>query len=317
MFGVAFTLVASGARKTDGNPHVETSEGAVTATRANVDALAQLFFAHVAAHRGIDVAAIQALEAGVMIGPAAVAAGLIDDIGTLDTLLGGFAAGTLPAPATEGGATTEKATMTTPPTPAPAATGTPSASKKYEDAIATLRKIAEGDDDEAKKAKKMLQAELADDSGDDGGDDDEDGGGDSEPPPAPAPDKESKAIRIARAAQASAERAERDGLLAQRPDLDDATRAALATAPVATVRALVASIPKPPRAPRAAAHVEVAPTRGAGQGTEDGERAPRQSPEAKAAMDRAMGMQPTRIGVVSTPHKLILGARIPDAPKTP
>jgi ClpP class serine protease len=326
MFGVAFTLVASGARKTDGNPHVETSEGAIAATRANVDALAQLFFAHVAAHRGLDVAAIQALEAGVMIGPAALAAGLVDDIGTLDTLLGGFAAGTLPAPATVGGATTEKATMTTTPTPAPApAAAAPTASKKYEDAIAVLRKLAEGDDDEAKKAKKMLQAELADDpAAADDEEDDDTAPAPSEPPPAPA--KESKAdaaLREARAARAAAERAERDGLIAQLPDgYPQATRDALAKAPVATVRAIVASLPTPttPRAPRAreaAATATPGSTRGAGQGTPDGERATRQSPEAKSAMDRAMGMEPTRIGVASTPHKLILGARIPEPPKTP
>src|SRR5690606_4935218 len=42
--GLAYRVVTSGSRKTDGNPHVPISDGAVSAAQAAVDQLAGLFF---------------------------------------------------------------------------------------------------------------------------------------------------------------------------------------------------------------------------------------------------------------------------------
>lgn len=86
--GLSFALVASGARKTDGNVHTATTEDAVSAAQARVDELAAYFFGFVAASRkGLSVADVSKLEANILTGMSAHDAGLVDRVLTLDDLL--------------------------------------------------------------------------------------------------------------------------------------------------------------------------------------------------------------------------------------
>src|SRR5690606_8379409 len=68
MFGLKFTLVASGARKTDGAPEVPTSDEAIAEAQRHVNELAEMFFALVAEHRGVSADEVRALEAGIVHG---------------------------------------------------------------------------------------------------------------------------------------------------------------------------------------------------------------------------------------------------------
>jgi len=86
--GLKYTTVTSGARKADGNPHEPTTEGAIKALQRDVDSLAAIFFEWVASRRsGLDVAGVQALEAGVFHGAGALETGLTDVITTRAALL--------------------------------------------------------------------------------------------------------------------------------------------------------------------------------------------------------------------------------------
>jgi ClpP class serine protease len=260
--GVRVELVASGARKTDGNPHTPITDEALGAVRANIEALADVFFEHVAAARGANVDAVRALQAAIVTGARAIPLGLADEVRTLDELVAALAEGSFaPADAGQG-------------------KGTPviKASKAYEDAIAALRKAADSDDEkEAARAKRMLAAELAE--GDEPAKEEppkEDEpasksakaeGGD-EPPK--KDDEEAKAL-AGRAMQAAAraekatEDLERRQLIASRPDFDESTRALLASSPLADVRAYVEKAPR--KAPQsAAASTVVQATRGEHQG---------------------------------------------------
>lgn len=85
--GERHTLVKSGARKADGNPHSRTTSENVAAEQAIVDSLAAQFSELVAECRGMSVEAIDALEAGVFVGESAISAGLADELATLDSVL--------------------------------------------------------------------------------------------------------------------------------------------------------------------------------------------------------------------------------------
>lgn len=91
-FGVKFEFISSGERKTDGQPHVAMSEAAVKATQARIDALADVFFQHVADQRSLSVGAIASLQAGLRTGAQAKAIGLVDAVGSLDELVAKLAA---------------------------------------------------------------------------------------------------------------------------------------------------------------------------------------------------------------------------------
>jgi signal peptide peptidase SppA len=182
MMGLKVELVASGARKTDGNPHAEITDDARRLAKERVDALAGMFFALVAEHRpGLTPDALRALEAGVLLGTDAKKAGLVDEVATFEALLARLASGE------------EETEMAS-----------------YDDALATLRQIAENDEDEnAENAKKMLAALEEDDSEE------------SEDAPAPEEDEEASARAAGRPtasrvavleAQLAALTAERDTL---------------------------------------------------------------------------------------------------------
>lgn len=299
MWGVKFSLIASGARKTDGNPHVKTSEEAIAAAQARVDELAEMFFDHVAEARGLKPSAIRALEAGILTGQAAIGRGLVDAVGGMDDALSS-AGGSM---GTRAEGDEDKDTTT-------------------EDAIADLRKAAKNGDE---RAKKMLAA-----IDDDGGDDDKDEGAEGDDKDGDGEKKNEGSARgrhvLARAAgrvvaaaneterrlvavELQLEAAQREALFAERPDIAPSVRKALADVPLEQAKAIVAATPKP-KVPRPAAEIAT-PTGLRGEGQESTEGAPsRLPPDAKAQMDIAMGLVSKETVVRDEGHRLVLGATV-------
>ena len=87
--GVDVRVIVSGAEKADGHPSQPLSDGAVAREQARVDQLASVFFAWVAARRGMKPAEVAALQGGIRLGAEAVTARLADRVGTLAAILGG------------------------------------------------------------------------------------------------------------------------------------------------------------------------------------------------------------------------------------
>lgn len=85
--GFAYTFIAAGAHKLDGNPHQPLSEAARADIEADVADLYTRFVAWVAARRGLSERAVQQTEAAIYRGEAAVRAGLADRVGTLRDLV--------------------------------------------------------------------------------------------------------------------------------------------------------------------------------------------------------------------------------------
>lgn len=85
--GLSFTTLTTGARKADGNPHIPMSDDTREALQSMIDQAGEQFFALVAEHRPLSVAKIKGLQAGVFMGPAAKAIGLIDDLYSWEELL--------------------------------------------------------------------------------------------------------------------------------------------------------------------------------------------------------------------------------------
>jgi signal peptide peptidase SppA len=230
--GLAFEMIASGARKTDGNPHVALDESARSAMQGAVNDMAATFFATVAKARSKSVEEIAALEAGVFVGAKAVAAGLADDVMSFSELVMSG------AKQITAGAAGVEADMT-----------------DEEKAKAALQAIADGDDEKASaKAKKALaafeddsddekkeeaKAESDDDSKEEKKDDEE------------KKDADAKATTaLARVVSLEAKLAERDErderakLLATRPDFSPEMIADLAKEPLASVKWAVKNHPR-------------------------------------------------------------------------
>lgn len=126
--GLRVALITSGARKADGNPDMPISDGELKATQQIVDSMAEVFFGLVAELRGVDVAAVQALEAKRFHGQAAVTAGLADRVQSFDALIASIANGEL--------------AMASP----------------YDKARAALEEAAKGNDANAEAARRALTA---------------------------------------------------------------------------------------------------------------------------------------------------------------
>lgn len=297
MMGLSVKLVASGVRKLDGNPHLPISGESIMATQERVNQLADVFFLHVASFRGtLTPEKVRGLEAGLVLGAAAVSAGLADKLGSLEETLAAVATGSMVATA---------------------ATEAQMASKGYEECIAGLRKIAEGDDEEAAKAKKMLAAELSEDDKEEPAADSSDGDGTDEPDkkpeppaasaPAAAPADDADAKAIANKALALAESTERARLLATRPDFASEMVTSLEKAPLETVRDLVRTIPRT-KVSKPAATATPQATRGEGQGSGEISRLPAHE---KHALDVQMGLVETKPTAQFDGHRLTLGAPQP------
>lgn len=178
-YGVKVQLIASGRRKTDGNPNQPISDEAVEAAQARVDELAEHFFAHVAASRpAMTVESVRALEAAQVTGAHAERVGLVDGLATFDELLALVATeieSNAPGGRTGGGMATKKpgAKAPTGPKAADKSEGEDEQSK-LEQAIALLEEAAEDDDEEmSSKAKRMLAAMDPPEEDEEGEDDEE------------------------------------------------------------------------------------------------------------------------------------------------
>ncbi len=247
--GLTFTVASSGKRKADGNPHVPTSEESVAAMQAEVDAMAAVFFDLVARARELPPAKIAGLEASMLLGAAAVVAGLADEVTTFEGLLAK-------------GAAVTKSTNAQP--------GAEEEMDEKEKAIAALKALAASDDkDESNAAKAALKA-MGVAEGDEGEekpkDDDKDEskskaeGGDGEEKPKDDDKDESKskasvsgdpALALAAKVQSleawkaqQEDQKERAKLMAQRPDFAPEVVALMNRSPLSVVRDAVKNLPR-------------------------------------------------------------------------
>ncbi len=153
MFGLNVQLVASGVRKADGNPDQPISEGAIKATQARVDEVAEMFFALVESHGWGSVDDLRALQGAVVTGEQAVSMGLASQVATLQQAIA------FGSPGASSETTNGENEMPTP----------------MEDAIKSLREAAESEDEEESKRAKAALAALDDsDDDDEGAQDDND-----------------------------------------------------------------------------------------------------------------------------------------------
>lgn len=279
--GLKFAVVSSGARKTDGHPHVAITADAVVEFQATVDSLAGVFFQLVATHRPqLTPERLRALNASVFHGGAAVAIGLADEVSSWDDLMASIGRANTQATVV---ASTEPGDSYDMPKPDEDEKNPMAA------VMAALSALATGEDAEAaSKAKKALAALVAAEE-------------EPEPPPEkpdPEPPAASAALAPifaqlkAQAAEVSRLRAESDAtsranLLASRPDLDPAIRKLVESQSLEVAREMIAAIPKPanPAANSLAA-------RGT-QGNSEGGRASMLAPEERQELNRRMGLVKT------------------------
>lgn len=84
--GYTVTTIVSGAKKADFDSTAPLSDSARSEMQVEVDRLADIFIETVARNRGIDADSVRALQAGCLFGPSAIAAGLGDAIGTIESV---------------------------------------------------------------------------------------------------------------------------------------------------------------------------------------------------------------------------------------
>lgn len=317
-FGLDRRVITSGDRKADGSPSVPITDDAEKAIHEQVLQLAETFFEHVAASRPMQVDEVRALQAGVVIGARAVPS-LADDVMSLDQMIAAIAAGEFAA--ADADARKKGSDMKI----KSGAASTKAEGEEEKNPFATAREAlqaaADGDDEkEAAKAKKALAAM-------DEGDETEADHPETDDAEDDKKDKDTKALaarldrlerdqkaRDAKAAKDAkdAEDGERAELLATRTDLDEATKALLATAPIAQVRAFVKAAPK--RTPKAAATAVVPSTRGAASGTtttSTEQPTMQQDPTAARAMAARMGTVKQASTVVDEGASLVIGVLAP------
>jgi signal peptide peptidase SppA len=88
LMGLRVEVVTSGERKADGHPDVPLTKDVIARVEARVEQLAQLFAELVAEHRpGMTAASVRALQAACLYGADAVAKGLADQVGTLESAI--------------------------------------------------------------------------------------------------------------------------------------------------------------------------------------------------------------------------------------
>ncbi|GAB4390302.1 S49 family peptidase [Albidovulum sp.] len=98
MAGLKWTLIHSGAKKVDGNPHEPLSAETFADIQADVDALHDELVALIARNRGMSPDAVRATEAAIYRGQRAIDIGFADRLGSVDQALADLAA-TLDRPA--------------------------------------------------------------------------------------------------------------------------------------------------------------------------------------------------------------------------
>lgn len=88
--GVAVTLIFAGDHKVDGHSFGPLPDGVKADLKAEVDGFYAMFVDTVASNRGMDADAVRATQARCFMGEDGIAAGLADEIGSLDTILASF-----------------------------------------------------------------------------------------------------------------------------------------------------------------------------------------------------------------------------------
>lgn len=290
-FGLTYSIVASGARKADGNPHAATTDAAVAAAQARVDSLASLFFDHVAKRRGIATEKLAALQAGLVHGAEAVSAGLADGVASLDQVLALVRTGADAAAASA---------QTNPPQEANTMDDN---EKAYR---ASLQAVVDDENADA-KAKARASAILAAMDGEPDGDEpkkDEESkaaeGDDEKKHDEPDGDEKAQAIAAlaktgnsleARVSslEAQLESERKSALRASRPDVAKSVHDALSVLPLAQYSSALGKIEKPKKA-QPAATASVRPTLGEGQ--KSAPIAGAGSSPMATEMAKAMGLAP-------------------------
>lgn len=281
--GLRVAFITSGKRKADGHPDQPMTDAELAAQQRVIDSMAEVFFSIVRDARGIDP---QPLEAGVFHGADALKAGLADESKPLDQLL---------TTLTLGGLIMEP----------------------DEEALAALKKAADGGSESAKRA--LAAWDKTDDA--DAADDTDDADASDETPPADDKEKDKAAAAATRiATQALAElhslkaqmqqdklATERATLISTRPDLSPELVATLASAPIAVVRDLVKTLPRIATGADSASALAaqgVRPTVGEDQGAGTASRLP--PAEAKALRVR-MGLEAATPEIHNSNYRLTLG----------
>lgn len=306
--GLNFAVIASGARKADGNPHLAISDGAREATQAQVDSLAELFFSIVSEMRGVPAADVRGLEAAMFHGQKAVSAKLADGVATFNELLAMVAAGPKPK-------AMQAETVNT---------------MDKKELRAWLSKMAEGEGEAAEKAKAALKCLDESDDAPPEKKKDEPAATDAPPPekkdaaaaaPPPAEEKkdpDAKAlVAIVHTLQASiaerdakdakaADLAHRTSLLASRPDFSATVKASLMKGDLATLEDAVKNWERGPALAMAtAAAAQVNGTRGQEQGNARGSQL---SPAEKAELDARMGLGSQKKAIRREGRGMVFGA---------
>ncbi len=307
--GLGFSIITSGARKADGNPHAATTDAAVAAAQSRVDSLAEIFFDHVSRRRGISTEKVAALQAGVVHGAQAVRLGLADDVKTLDQVLA----------LVRSGADVAAASAQTP-TPTEDTNTMDDNEKAYRASLQAILDDEKSDEKAKAKAKAILAAMDGEPDGDEPPKDEGKADGDDGEHKEPDGD-EAKAggnlgavvalgrtantleARVAQLEQAL-ECEKRATLRASRPDVAASVHDALASLPLAQYAAALGKIERPKR-PNPAAATTPSATRGGGEAAGS---APRLDPKSKAALDRAMGLTSASFGVEQSTFKTTFGA---------
>lgn len=308
--GLKFALIASGARKTDGNPHNALTDETIAAAQARVDDLAAVFFAFVGESRALSVDAVRQLNADTFTGARAQALQLVDGVMTLDALV---------------------SSLTINPQ------GLQAMADKKDDDPTMIALLADANGDDPKKAaraKRMIAAwATAEDDDKPKDKDGEEASSDSEEEDDDAPPKKkddapaAAAAVTAPAAQAPAavidpavqalaevhtlrsdmakkERAEeRRKLIASRPDFSAELVAVLRDpkrTPLATVRHMVETLPKGPAQKTPVEQALAAATSAAAPTVGGNLQGGVTTTDESAELDRRMGLQ-----AVSTQTKII------------
>jgi ClpP class serine protease len=327
--GLRVALVMSGSRKGDGHPDMPITDAELANTQSLVDSMAATFFDLVAQGRGIKPVAVAQLQARVFHGEAAVQVGLADAVGSLTTVLA-FAASPIGGTKVMAGKKMSYEDLRE--ALAAAAEGTDPNAKAAKRALAVMDE-AEPAEAEGGEAEETAEGEPAEETAEG-----EPAETDEEGKPKPAAkaaqraeggedDKTAStataAYRMALKAQKESaelraqlkgrdEAAERQQLIASRPDLPTDTVSLLARAPMALVREHIASLP--PLKGEAASALKNPRVVAYGKpvtGKPDPAGASRLPEAEKAELDARMGLGENGLHVVSNEYKLTLGAYKP------
>lgn len=314
--GVRVGVFTSGARKADGHPDAPLQDDEAAATQAQIDRFAEIYFELVAERRGLSADDVKALQAGVFQGADAVRVGLANNVEAYGAFMARVAKGTeiVMTKAEMRKALEEMA------------------EGEGEDAARAKRALAAFDAEEAPADDEKAEDAPEDDKAEEPADDDDKA---EEPPPKDdekkSDDEKAQAVSrgelgslrseyqefkaLLQSERKAAEARERKEILASRPDITGDLRKELAdsTLPIAKLRSLVKTMPKgrvPVTGKQALAAAGAKPTQGQTQGELEGPRLPL---DQKAQMDEIMGLTTHKTGIVNTPTRQILGARLPAA----